>query len=428
MRILCYCIFLKVALGGLQIAVHAQDTLSLERCLTIAAQNSPALRSADNEIRSVQLVQSELGTTRLPQLKLSLGASYAPIPPTFGYDAIISNGGEVAGQIVLTQSLYDGGVRSLKSDQLQNDRERFARERRRTERDLRYEVMTAFIEALRAQQEVVLQRSNLDQLTGYLELVRRLYNGGSVGYTDLLTTQVQLSSASVSYQKALEASAVMKYTLAGIIGTPIDTATHFIGSLEDTLGNQHELNLTNSLELEISAFDINRSNLDVELARHERNPVFSFFGDAGYLGSFQNYQLPAADRVRALGYSVGITMELPVMNWGATELRIEERELATDILRSQQELLRRSLLTEYQNTKLRLGNARSRLRSIRASIANAEENFLLTKSKYAGGGALAIEVLAAQQLFTDTKLSELQTLGDIQSLAGKLEQLTTKYQ
>jgi outer membrane protein len=427
MRALSCRIFLWVAIGGLHFTAHAQDTLSLERCLTLAAQNSPALRAADSQIRSVQLVQSELGTTGLPQLKLSLGAAYAPIPPTFGYDAIVSNGGEVAGQIVLTQSLYDGGARSLKSDQLQNDRERLARELRRTERDLRYEVKVVFIEALRAQQEVVLQRSSMDQLAAYLELVQRLYNGGSVGYTDLLKTQVQLSSARVSYEKALEASAAMKYTLAGIIGIPIDTATHFIGSLEDTLGNQPELNLAYSLELEILAFDINRSNLDIELARHERNPIFSFFGDAGYLSSFQNYQLPSADRVRGLGYSVGIAMELPVMNWGATQLRIEERELATDILRSHQELLRRTVLTEYQNTKLRLVNARSRLLSIRASIANAEENFLLTKSKYAGGGALAIEVLAAQQLLTDTKLSELQTLSDIQSLSAKLERLTTKY-
>jgi outer membrane protein TolC len=395
--------------------------------LTLAVENSPALRSADSEIRSAQLAQSELGTTKLPQLKLSLGTAYAPIPPAFGYDPIISNGGEVAGQIVLTQSLYDGGVRSLKSDQLENDRERLAREQRRAERDLVYEVKTAFIEALRAQQEVVLQRSSMDQLAAYLALVQRLYSGGSVGYTDLLKTQVQLSSASVFYQKALERSAAMKYTLAAIIGTPIDTATHFIGSLEDTLGNQPESDLRSSLELEIAAFDISRSNLDVELARRERTPVLSFVGDAGYLSSIQNYQLSAADRVKALGYSVGIAMEVPIMNWGATELRIEERELATDILRSRQELLRRSLLAGYQRTKLGLANARTRLHSIRASIASAEENFLLTKSKYAGGGALAIEVLAAQQLLTDIKLDELQTLDDIHSLAVKLEQLTTKY-
>jgi hypothetical protein len=66
------------------------------------------------------------------------------------------------------------------------------------------------------------------------------------------------------------------------------------------------------------------------------------------------------------------------------------------------------------------------LQSIRISLKAADENFVLTKSKYVSGGVLSLEVLAAQQLFTDLKLDELQTLADRQALLAKMEQITAR--
>jgi len=69
---------------------------------------------------------------------------------------------------------------------------------------------------------------------------------------------------------------------------------------------------------------------------------------------------------------------------------------------------------------------RERLHIIQNNIKTRKIIFFLTKSKYAGGGTLSLEVLSAQQLLTDTKLSELQTLAGIQLLVAKMEQLTTR--
>jgi outer membrane protein TolC len=88
--------------------------------------------------------------------------------------------------------------------------------------------------------------------------------------------------------------------------------------------------------------------------------------------------------------------------------------------------LQRSFSAEFRRTQLQMRNQRERLRVIQNNITSAEDNFLLTKSKYAGGGTLSLEVLSAQQLLTETKLSELQTMADIQLLNAKMEQLTTR--
>ncbi len=117
---------------------------------------------------------------------------------------------------------------------------------------------------------------------------------------------------------------------------------------------------------------------------------------------------------------------MPLFTWGATDMRVQQRQLETDALRQQMELLRRSITIEVKKTRLELANARGRLQPLRANVAKAEENFLLTRSTFAGGATLSLEVLTAQQLLTETKLAELETLAAIQLLTTKLEKLATQ--
>ena len=69
---------------------------------------------------------------------------------------------------------------------------------------------------------------------------------------------------------------------------------------------------------------------------------------------------------------------------------------------------------------------RERIHAMGESYKSAEENFLLTRSKYSGGGTLSLEVLSAQQTLTDIAFSKLQSLAEIRLLEARLEQLTTR--
>ena len=86
----------------------------------------------------------------------------------------------------------------------------------------------------------------------------------------------------------------------------------------------------------------------------------------------------------------------------------------------------RSVNTEYRKIRLQAKRAEEALHSIHASLKSAEENFVLTKAKYASGGVLSLEVLSAQQMLTDLRLEELETIADVQLLHAKLEQITAR--
>jgi outer membrane protein TolC len=66
----------------------------------------------------------------------------------------------------------------------------------------------------------------------------------------------------------------------------------------------------------------------------------------------------------------------------------------------------------------------SRFDALKQNVRTAEDNYSLTKSKYAAGGSLALEVLSAQQLLVDTRTALLQTESDIRLLLAHLEQIS----
>jgi outer membrane protein len=410
-----------------------QAAFTLDRCLALARAQNPRMRTAQNAIRAAELSHAELSTTKLPQIKLGASSIYTPTSGRIGYDPAITDGGQVAGQVIVQQSLYDGGIRGLKSDQISLDIDRFAKEKKIAERDLVFSVKQAFIETLRTEQEIALQGESVRQLKDYLDVVRRLSSVGNASYTDVLKTELQLSNAQLSHQKAAEEFAVAKYSLAELIGAPLDTAFSITGSLDDTTHTGMESSLfhaipdsSSNLELSAASLALKRSVLDVELTQHENYPTVSFVGDAGLLTSGDNLRLPRDERANIFGYSLGVEMEIPLINWGATDLRVQQKQLDTDNQRAQSELLQRSITAELRKTQLQITQQRERLRFIKNNITSAEDNFLLTKSKYAGGGTLSLEVLSAQQLLTETRLSELQAMADIQLLNAKMEQLTAR--
>ncbi|HUI10985.1 MAG TPA: TolC family protein, partial [Bacteroidota bacterium] len=228
--------------------------------------------------------------------------------------------------------------------------------------------------------------------------------------------------------KAVEGEHGATIALEEVIGLPPDTALTLSGSLADstpaadtTLPQQVDPDAT--VDMTIAALLVNRSVFDEDIARHERLPDISLFADAGYLSSGDNLRLPTSERLNGLGYEVGIGIQLPILNWGATGFRAEQREVATDDLRNRKELLRRSIVSDAMRLRIELAGVRRRLGVLRENLGKARDNFVLTKSKYAAGASLTLEVLAAEQAMIDARAAHIEALADIRVLTAKLERL-----
>jgi outer membrane protein len=401
--------------------------LTLEQCIELAKKNSPELRAADNALSSAALARKELSGSRYPQLRASGTALTAPTFDRFGYDPAITDYGQLSAQIIAEQKLYDGGVYRLKAKQQQIDAQGMGIARRISERDIAYSVKQTFVEILRAQEETALQRKSREQLADYLDLVKNLNAAGRVHYTDVLKTSIQLASADAAVRKAEEAAALAKYELSGMIDAAPDTSFEIAGSLEDlpmaaadttAAGAQ-----SRSLESESLDLGIARSGLDAEIISREKFPTLSLIADAGLLSSLEP---PTADHWDRLGYSAGITIEVPLMDWGQRRLRERQQRLAVENARFEAEAFARAQRIEIRAIVLQMRNLERRIEDLRRTARDADDNYDLTRSKYLGGGAPVTEVLDAQQLVTDTRIEELSARSEILRLSTRFEQIVAR--
>jgi outer membrane protein TolC len=403
--------------------------LRLADCLAIAQEHSLIIRSAENSIQGARLAQTEVRASGLPRVTLSALASHAPTSTSFGYDPAISNGGQLSGQVLLQENLYDGGGRGLRLDQARLDIERTQLQRRKSEQDVRLDVTSSYADVAAAQQEVVLQQARVEDLTQYLKLVNQLFRGGRVGYSDVLKTDVDLRNIQVLLDKAELGRETATIALAQAMGTPNDTAFSVMAELElqqgfiDSLVHRTAYGSTDNLDLSLARLDVRRSELDIDLSKSERLPMVSLIADAGIVTSGENLQVPPSQRNAVFGYSVGISIENLLFDFGLTSSRIEQRQVEAENRKLQFELQRRGLTADLSSRQAQIQHITRQLAMLRQNVKTAEDNYLLTKSLYAGGGTLALEVLSAEQLLSDSRVNELQALLDLRKIAAQLERL-----
>jgi outer membrane protein TolC len=173
----------------------------------------------------------------------------------------------------------------------------------------------------------------------------------------------------------------------------------------------------------MAALQADQSRLDADISRAERHPAIALSADAGMLSSVDNLRLPRQNRSPFVGASVGMTIGIPVFTWGAIGLRVEQKALAAEIQDVRVHQLARSVESERLRVLIAIRSGRRLSVSCEANVRLAEDNYLLTKSRYAGGDALSLEVLTAQQAVTDTRLAALQAEVDCARAATVLEQL-----
>jgi outer membrane protein len=422
-------LFLLLSMAQHHLAMAA-DSLSIDECVAIAKANNPDLSIAARETLAAEFKKTAAAKASLPLFKFSGGAGYAPWSLSFGYDPAVSNGGELGARVIAEQTLYDGGLRSLDFRLAALDVDYQGLAYRRTEVDLIYEARDMFIGLLRAQQEQSSHAESVSRLADYVDLVRRLNKAGTAAYTDLLSARIELTNARTATMTAAQAVALAKYRLAQIMGSPGDTVFTAVGSLDSLLVVAEEIgeplpeidSLTN-LDMKTARINYRRSQIEIQQVRAERMPSVSLVGDIGVLSSRENLQMPPSERFNSVGYSIGIGVEIPLWDWGRRKALIQQRVVNSRAALDRIRMVDQSILIQYRMLQTQMDSAVRRLRCIRAMLENARQNYTLIIAKYSDGYASVRDVLAAEQLLTGSRLSEIETLAEIQSHRAKYERL-----
>lgn len=391
------------------------DTLSLREAIELAQQRN--LRIAVSELASKQSESHlrEVRSSRYPPLLFRSHYLYAPEP---GYNDAVTNGGEYALQLGSGIPLYDGGVRSATIGQAENDLERSGIDVAKSRVDIAYAVRTVYYEILRATDDLRIRRETVERLTDYLALLRQLRLGGVATESDVLKAQVDLNNSLIDDAESENALRRARLGLNNVIGMHTGDSVEVREPGPADSAAEPEFNTEDNLDLRLLQRERTSATFDVTIARAERLPSVTIAGDIGVLGVQPNNFRHDA------GYSVLLTLELPLFTWGAVGDRIEQKEYAEQRLEAEVNLERRNLETEWQGAVNDLALARQNLVSTASNILDAERNYLAARSRFAGGSGSNLDVLDAQRLLVEAKLNHNTTLFRMRSALAVMLRLS----
>jgi outer membrane protein TolC len=387
-------------LVGLLVALasttHSQPVpVSLQQAIDLALLRNPVVAVADLDVRQSESRLRELESTRYP--RLSLRSHYLYTPAT-GYNEVVTNGGEYGLQVGASVPLYDGGNRGATIHEASNgiDHSRLGLEKSKS--DLMFDVRTSYYELARALDEVRIREETTQRLEDYVSFLTRMQLGGNASSSDVLKAQVELNEARSDFESARQAVRKDEMALNKVVGNPVeqeitvsrissaDTSTIPLFAVEE------------NFSLRMLQHDAISANDELNIARSERLPILEFAGDAGFLG------VEPGEYKNNLGFSVFLALELPLFSWGGIENRIEQKEISRQQIDKQIELQRRDLETQWRTALSDIAYDRHALGSYAANIDNAEKNYLLAKSRFAGGSGSNLDVLDAERLLVQAKL------------------------
>ena len=282
----------------------------------------------------------------------------------------------------------------------------FADERFRSKsQELAVRVLSAYSQALLAQERIELSRAQKRAYAERLQLNERLLKGGEGTRTDVLETQARLSLAQAEEIESLDTQDAALRELEAIVGQPLQidelaplTRQFEIPPLEpNRFETWREMAMANNPELKSQHHALDVAEYEVERKRAGHMPKVSLYASSRQTSSDSE----SSYNQKYDTNSVGIQVSLPLFAGGSVSA--STRQAANQLSQAQYELdaqTARTLIELRKHFNLNTSGA-AKVRAYEMAVSSATALVTATKKSVTGGERVNLDVLdAEQQLFT----------------------------
>jgi outer membrane protein TolC len=380
--------------------LRADEPLTLDQALAEArAQNArlPAPRL------DVEIAREHLNEARAERwLKVAIDGDviYAP---AYGYDANVSNLGEVRLQVTGQQPLLDGGARKAQVRKSLAEQAAAGAHYRMAQKDVDLEVRSRMAELAGARDEVRVREEGVEQLRGYLTSLESRQAAGQGIAADILKTRVRVASEETDKEEAAERLADARLELNDLMGR--DPASPLeIAPLPDPAAVAPATGSPwlDSPEVAAARADAESAEAGLAVTRAERSPHLTAAADAGLWGSDTSSPNLWERLGHDFGYSLTLSVNWPLFDLGGFRARVAQSTLGLKQAQQAEEVERRHARLEWHQAHESLLNASRKIEILSKALPEARDSTLATESRYLGGAATALDVLEAHAAAVDT--------------------------
>lgn len=264
-------------------------------------------------------------------------------------------------------------------------------------------VVQAYYGLLAAQSRTVNAERAYHEGQHFLELSRKLEEGGEVAHSDSIKAQIQANDLKRGWDEAKLTEQNARLSLAVLVFpnffqdfTPVNDL-----SAAPALPPMSELQTMaakNNPELQAAFATLALANKQLDVARSGYLPSLSV--DMFYGIDANQFAKRAPDGTQNLGYAGAATLNIPVWNWGATQSKVRQAELLRHQAKVELSAAQRQAIADLQSFYAEAQLSYDQLQLLKQTAGIAEESLRLTTLRYQAGEASALEVVDAQNTLT----------------------------
>jgi outer membrane protein TolC len=237
----------------------------------------------------------------------------------------------------------------------------------------------------------------------FLELSRKLEEGGEVAHSDTIKAQIQANDYKRAWDEAKLAEQNAKLALGVLLFPNFNqdfTLTNDLGSLPalPPVNELQQMAAKNNPELQAPFAALAVATKQVGVAKAGYLPSLSL--DMAYGIDANQFAKRAPDGIENLGYAGTATLNIPVWNWGATQSKVRQAELVRHQAQVELSAAQRQAVADLQSFYGEAQLAYNQLQMLQETADIAEQSLRLTMLRYQAGESSALEVVDAQNTLT----------------------------
>jgi outer membrane protein len=424
----------------LSLDLHAQATLSLDSCITIALKNRANIKSLSQEQLLAAVKTADLKAKYWPQVSLNYDYRYNPIIPT----SIIPIGqfypqptNEVRAMrfgttwqqnagVTVYQPLWDASVASQVAESKIQDRLKQL-DLENAENELRYEVVKTYANISQNQTRIIDRALDTLRTSQSVALMRARLEEGKLLKTEYNKARVNHNHALENYQLAVTAFISQIVYLGYLTTLPVD----------QLLRNEYKLDALSSLISEKGQPELNPENIAAinqlqgqnelvgqqRISERKKNaPTIGLDAFAG-ANQFSNTFNPVAGSNWYAASYLGLSVKWKLLSGENKGNHLQQLEIQSTSLNLQAEEQQQRVMKDLLDLDETIRTQQQQIIPIRENIGLLKESLQIYQDRFAAGKIEANELNAMEIDIQKEVVKEQDTT--IQLLQNKLKRLFT---
>lgn len=414
---------------SIQLPAQESRTLTLNEAVEMGLKNSKQLRNNEAKIAEATANVKDAEEKKLPEASVSGSYLYLPIQPSIDMKTGSGSGGgpsvnqAIYGIANVSMPLYNGGKirygiesakfleQAAKLD-ADNDREQVI-----------LNIINACINLYKAHQAIALVRENLTQSQQRVKDLSNLEKNGLLARNDLLKAELQSSNTELALLDAESNYKIACVNMNIMIGLPEQTVLVpdrsglALPTSIKTLDAYEQDAMQNRKDINAWSFRKKSADINLKSVKADKYPSISLTG--GYIAADIPKFLSVYNAV-----NIGVGIKYNIASLWKNKAKLQQAEAKQKQVSIGQEILTDNIHLQVNQAYQAYLVSVKKIEVYEKSVAQATENYRITKNKFDNSLATTTELLDADVALLQTRLSVTNAKADSFLAYNRLLQIT----